>query len=253
MAGVQAGPARAREGVVLNSGPRKGDAVPEARAGGIAGASGGPREAALEGGSTEEGEEEQAGGLDLIVDTYHFPIVGFHLTFLLNLVRSVLNRIYYNNHILVRPHDGHVSVQHQARQHLSDQDSAVVGEFSELHMSWDGPRERPAGKAPAQEVEEAEERSLRKTAAKESEESSLWEMAQEPAAPEEITKYQDENSKKEIQDTESEWKEEKYNKKEEPERNLDPAKDRPKKSRYLLLLGALEGNLMDGPASLEAK
>ena len=52
----------------------------------------------------------------------------------------------------------------------------------------------------------------------------------------EITKYQDENSEKDVQDTESEGKEEKYNKKqEEPENNLDPAKDRPRKSRYLCI------------------
>ena len=52
----------------------------------------------------------------------------------------------------------------------------------------------------------------------------------------EIAKHQDENSKKEVQDTESEGKEEKYNKKQdEPEKNLDPAKDKPRKSRYLCI------------------
>ena len=52
----------------------------------------------------------------------------------------------------------------------------------------------------------------------------------------EIGKHQDENSKKEIQGTECEVKEEKYNKKqEEPEKNLDPAKDSPKNSRYLCI------------------
>ena len=52
----------------------------------------------------------------------------------------------------------------------------------------------------------------------------------------EIAKHQDENSKKEVQDTESEGKEEKYNKtQEEPEKNLDPAKDKPRKSRYLCI------------------
>ncbi|XP_060993507.1 cancer/testis antigen family 47 member C1 [Dama dama] len=239
-AGVQTGTARASEGVDRNSGPRRGDAVPEAGEGGIAGASGGPREVALERGSPEEdsdigpaedGEEEQAGGLDLIVDARHSPMAGFRLTFL-DLVRSLLNGIYCND--LVQRHEGHVSVRHRAQQHSSDQGSAEVAEFSDLWVSSDGPGEGPAGKAPAQEVEEAEEAeeaSLWETATEESEESSLWEMAQEPAAPEEITKYQDENSEKEAQDTESEGKEEKYNKKqEEPENNLDPAKDRPRKS-----------------------
>ena len=52
----------------------------------------------------------------------------------------------------------------------------------------------------------------------------------------EIAKHQDENSKKEVQDTASEGKEEKYNKtQEEPEKNLDPAKDKPRKSRYLCI------------------
>ncbi|XDB66424.1 hypothetical protein ABFV05_020040 [Capra hircus] len=233
MAGVQAELSRAREGVDCNPGPRRGDAVPEAGAGGITEASGGPREAALEGGSAEEGEEEQAGGPDLMADAHHFPMAGFRLT-LLDLVRSVLSRIYYNDYILVWPHNGPMSVQHRAQQHSSDQGSAAVAEFSELRVSSDGPGEGPARKAPAQEVEEAEEAeeaSLWETAAEESEESSLWEVAQEPAAPEEIGKHQDENSKKEIQGTECEVKEEKYNKKqEEPEKNLDPAKDSPKNS-----------------------
>ncbi|XP_020759813.2 cancer/testis antigen family 47 member C1 [Odocoileus virginianus] len=240
MAGVQTGTARAREGVDRNSGPRRGDAVPEAGEGGIAGASGGPREVALEGGSPEEdsdigpaedGEEEQAGGLDLIVDVRHSPMAGFRLTFL-DRVRSLLNGIFCND--LVQPHGGHMSVRHRAQQHSSDQGSAEVAEFSELRVSSDGPGEGPAGKAPAQEVEEAEEAeetSLWETATEESEESSLWEMAQELAAPEEITKYQDENSEEEVQDTESEVKEKEYNKKqEEPEKDLDPAKDRPRKS-----------------------
>ncbi|XP_042098132.1 cancer/testis antigen family 47 member C1 [Ovis aries] len=186
MAGVQAELSRAHEGVDCNSGPRRGDAVPEAGAGGITEASGGPREAALEGGRAEVGEEEQAGGPDLMADAHHFPMAGFRLT-LLDLVRSVLSRIYYNDYILVWPHNGHMSVQHRAQQHSSDQGSAAVAEFSELRVSSDGLGEGPAGKAPAQEVEEAEEAeeaSLWETAAEESEESSLWEVAQEPAAPE---------------------------------------------------------------------
>ncbi|KAI4544987.1 hypothetical protein MG293_005253 [Ovis ammon polii] len=121
-----------------------------------------------------------------MADAHHFPMAGFRLT-LLDLVRSVLSRIYYNDYILVWPHNGHMSVQHRAQQHSSDQGSAAVAEFSELRVSSDGPGEGPAGKAPAQEVEEAEEAeeaSLWETAAEESEESSLWEVAQEPAAPE---------------------------------------------------------------------
>ena len=64
--GAQAG---ARDGVDRNSEPRRGDSMPEAEAGGVVGASGGPREVALEGGNAEEdsdiqpaeeGEEEEA-------------------------------------------------------------------------------------------------------------------------------------------------------------------------------------------------
>lgn len=49
----------------------------------------------------------------------------------------------------------------------------------------------------------------------------------------ETTECQDENSKAAAQGTKSEGKEKEYNKKqEEPEKDLDPAKDRPRKSRY---------------------
>ena len=52
----------------------------------------------------------------------------------------------------------------------------------------------------------------------------------------ETAECQDENSKEEVQGTRSEGKEKKYNRKqEEPEKGLDPAKDRPRKSRYLCI------------------
>ena len=52
----------------------------------------------------------------------------------------------------------------------------------------------------------------------------------------ETAECQDENSKEEAQGTKSAGKEKKYNRKqEEPEKDLDPAKDRPRKSRYLYI------------------
>ncbi|CAI9181040.1 unnamed protein product [Rangifer tarandus platyrhynchus] len=239
-AGAQAG---AREGSDDNSRPRRGDAMPEAQAGGVVGASGGLREAAMEGrspeedsdiGPAEEGEEEEEeGGVDRMVDARHFPMSNLHLT-LVHLVHSMLNRLYYHNHVLIRAPDGQVPVRRQTRPRLSHQSLAAMAGFPEVQVPSAGASVGPgAGPAEeAQEAEEAEEASLREMAPEESEESSLWEMPQEPAAPAE-TECQNENSKAAAQGTESEVKEKEYNKKqEEPEKDLDPAKDRPRKSRY---------------------
>ncbi|XP_040121164.1 cancer/testis antigen 47B [Oryx dammah] len=258
LAAVAEAQAGAREGVDRSSEPRRGDSMPEAEAGGVVGASGGQREAALEGGNADEEsdigpaeageEEEQAEGVNRMVDARHFPMAGFRLTFL-NLMHSMLNRLH-NNHVLIRSNDDHVPVWHQTRLRSSNRSLATVAEFSEVQVPSDGPGEGPAEEAPAQEVEQAEEAqeaeeaeeaeeakeaSLWETATEESE-SSLWEMAQEPAAAEKAAECQDENSKEEAQATKSEGKEKKDNKKqEEPEKDLDPAKDRPRKSRYLCI------------------
>ncbi|CAI9181045.1 unnamed protein product [Rangifer tarandus platyrhynchus] len=268
-AGAQAG---AREGSDDNSRPRRGDAMPEAQGGGVVGASGGLREAAMEGrspeedsdiGPAEEGEEEEEeGGVDRMVDARHFPMSDFRITFV-HLIHSVLNRLYYHNHILIRTPDGQVPVRRQTRPRLSHHSLAAMAGFPEVQVpsdgAWVGPGAGPAEEAeeaslwemapeeseesslwempqepaaPAGPAEEAEEASLWEMAPEESEESSLWEMPQEPAAPAE-TECQNENSKAAAQGTESEVKEKEYNKKqEEPEKDLDPAKDRPRKSRY---------------------
>ncbi|KAI4554762.1 hypothetical protein MJG53_020061 [Ovis ammon polii x Ovis aries] len=191
LAGVAEAQAGARDGVDRSSEPRRGDSMPEAEAGGVVGASGGQREAALEGGNAEEEsdigpaeeeeEEEQAEGVNRVVDSRHFPMTGFRLTFL-NLMHSMLNRLH-NNHVLVRPNDDHVLVWHQTRPRSSNHGSATVAEFSDVPV------------------------------------------------PSETAECQDENSKEEAQATKSEGKEKKYNKKqEEPEKDPDPAKDRPRKS-----------------------
>ena len=115
--GAQAEAAGAGDRGHRDSEPRGGDAAPEAGAAGVAGASGGSEEAALEGGGAEEGsdigpaeeEEEEAGGLDLVVEVHQFSMTGFHFV-LLGLVYSLLRRILYNNHVLVplppRSHHG---------------------------------------------------------------------------------------------------------------------------------------------------
>ncbi|XP_055420965.1 cancer/testis antigen 47A-like isoform X3 [Bubalus kerabau] len=252
-AGAQAG---ARDGVDRNSEARRGDSMPEAEAGRVVGASGGPREAALEGGNAEEDAdlrpaeerevEEQAEGVNRMVVSRHFPMNAFLLT-ALNLLQSMVNR-FSENHVILPANDDRVLVWHQTRPRLSDHGSAAVAGFSEVQVPSDESGEGPAEEAPdqgaeqaeeaqeaeqaeeAQEAEEAEEASLLETATKESEEPSSREMPQEPVAPEKTAECQDENSKEEAQGSKSEGKEKKYKRKqEEPEKDLDPAKDWPRK------------------------
>ena len=181
--------------------------MPEAEAGGVVGASGGPREVALEGGNSEEDsdiqpaeegeEEEQAQGVNRMVHSRHFSMTRYRLTVLTQ--RYPMLNFMYKNHILVPPEDDDVLVQHQNRPRLSNLGSATVARFSEVQVPSDGPAEGPAEEAPAQwaeqaeeaqeaaeagEVQEADEACLWETATKESEEHSLWERPQEPAAPE---------------------------------------------------------------------
>nr|XP_025132161.1 cancer/testis antigen 47A-like isoform X1 [Bubalus bubalis] len=255
-AGASGAQAGARDGVDRSSEARRGDSMPEAEAGGVVGASGGPREAALEGGNAEEDAdlrpaeerevEEQAEGVNRMVVSRHFPMNTFLLT-VLNLAHSMVNRLS-ENHVILPPNDDRVLVWHQTRLRLSDHGSAAVAGFSEVQVPSDESGEGPAEEAPdqgaeqaeeaqeaeqaeeAQEAEEAEEASLLETATKESEEPSSREMPQEPVAPEKTAECQDENSKEEAQGSKSEGKEKKYNRKqEEPEKDLDPGKDRPRK------------------------
>ena len=197
-AGAQAG---ARDGVDRSSEARRGDSMPEAEAGGVVGASGGPREAALEGGNAEEDAdlrpaeerevEEQAEGVNRMVVSRHFPMNTFLLT-VLNLAHSMVNRLS-ENHVILPPNDDRVLVWHQTRQRLSDHGSAAVARFSEVQVpsdeSGEGPEQAEEAQEAeqaeeAQEAEEAEEASLLETATKESEEPSSREMPQEPVAPE---------------------------------------------------------------------
>uniref|UniRef100_A0A8B9X666 Uncharacterized protein n=1 Tax=Bos mutus grunniens TaxID=30521 RepID=A0A8B9X666_BOSMU len=153
--GAQVG---ARDGVDRNSEPRRGDSMPEAEAGGVVGASGGPREAALEGGNSEEDSdirpaeerevEEQAQGVNRMMVSRHFPMSGFSLT-VLNLVHSMVNRLS-DNHVILLPNDDHVLVWHQTRPRLSDHGSAAVAGLSEVQVPLDVSGEGPAEEAPDQ-------------------------------------------------------------------------------------------------------
>ncbi|XP_059942441.1 cancer/testis antigen 47A-like [Mesoplodon densirostris] len=179
-AGAQVETARAGDRVDRDSEPRGGDAVP--------GAWGGAGEVALEGRGAEEDsdnrpaeeeeEEEEAGGLDRVVEEHWFPMTGFRFV-CLELVSSLLRRIYYNHHILVP-----------------------------TLLSWHhaGRGERPT----AQEPEEAEEA-----------EAGLPKSVL--LFTKETTKYQDENVNEEAQGAKSEGEREKFNKKQEPEKDLNPA------------------------------
>ncbi|CAK6450282.1 unnamed protein product [Pipistrellus nathusii] len=53
-------------------------------------------------GPAEEEEENLEPGPEMVVDAHQFPMVGFRFMFL-NLLHSLLHRIHYNNHILLRP------------------------------------------------------------------------------------------------------------------------------------------------------
>ncbi|XP_047571901.1 cancer/testis antigen 47A-like isoform X2 [Lutra lutra] len=148
----------------------------------------------------EDGEEQQEEGLEILVDAHQFPMVGFRFMFL-DLVHSLLHRIYHNNHILVRPRRGRVRVRTRARQP-------------------DSPRWHPA--APAGPPAWAAPAAARETEAS-SEEEAAWETAEEPdeeseeglATAKGTTKYQYEKPAKGANDSEREEEKDKFNKKQE--------------------------------------
>ncbi|XP_032187698.1 cancer/testis antigen 47A-like isoform X2 [Mustela erminea] len=145
----------------------------------------------------EDGEEQQEEGLDILVDAHQFPMVGFRFMFL-DLVHSLLHRIYHNNHILVRPRRGRVMVWPRARQ-------------PDGHPT--APAGPPAWAAPA---------AARESEAS-SEEEAAWETAEEPDEESEegpetakgTTKFQYEKPAKGANDSEREEEKDKFNKKQE--------------------------------------
>ena len=164
-----AGEARTSDEVERDTGPSGGDTAPGPGAAGVAGAEGGPGAVALEGGSAEEdsdigpaeeeGEGEGEEGLDVAVDAHQFPMAGFRIMFL-DLVHSLLHRIYYNDHILIRPRGGRVTVHPRPRSPGS------------MALELQGPERPEEGPAEAEATEEAEE------------EASAWEAAEEELAEE---------------------------------------------------------------------
>uniref|UniRef100_M3XQP4 Cancer/testis antigen 47A n=1 Tax=Mustela putorius furo TaxID=9669 RepID=M3XQP4_MUSPF len=148
----------------------------------------------------EDGEEQQEEGLDILVDAHQFPMVGFRFMFL-DLVHSLLHRIYHNNHILVRPRRGRVMVRPRARQP-------------------DSPRWHPA--APAGPPAWAAPAAARESEAS-SEEEAAWETAEEPDEESEegpetakgTTKFQYEKPANGANDSEREEEKDKFNKKQE--------------------------------------
>nr|XP_025708536.1 cancer/testis antigen 47A-like [Callorhinus ursinus] len=148
----------------------------------------------------EDGAEQPQEGLDNLVDAHQFPMVGFRFMFL-ELVHSLLCRVYYNNHILVRPHGGRGTLRPRA---------------------WPprGPRGHPA--PPAAPPARAAPAMARESEGS-SEEEAAWETAEEPdQEPEEgrattkgTTKYQYEKSDKEAHDSERDEEKDKFNKKQE--------------------------------------
>ncbi|XP_047620203.1 cancer/testis antigen 47A-like [Phacochoerus africanus] len=177
-----AGEARASDEVERDSGPSGGDTAPGPGAAGVAGAPGGPEAVALEGGSAEEdigpAEEEGEGeeGLDVAVEAHQFPMAGFRLMFL-DLVHSLLHRIYYNDHILIRPHGGRVMVHPRPRSPGS------------MALELQGPERPEEGPAEAEATEEAEEEASAWEAAQEElaeeaqDTASVWQLAMEAPAP----------------------------------------------------------------------
>ncbi|XP_012376763.1 cancer/testis antigen family 47 member C1 [Dasypus novemcinctus] len=139
--------------VVLDPGPGGGRPAPVAGATGVAGviSPGGPEAPAgalqeeeggqaaapagvQEGGSAEEDsdigpadEEDQdvESGMDVVVDAHQFPMEGFRFIFL-DLVHSLLHRIYYNHHILVRPHGGRVMMRQRPGTPEDPEESPAV-------------------------------------------------------------------------------------------------------------------------------
>nr|XP_019572580.1 PREDICTED: cancer/testis antigen 47A-like [Rhinolophus sinicus] len=235
--------------VVGDSGPHGGDGdVIEAA--GVAGAAGGLGQEegeqaaeqamarALESGSSEEdsdigpadeGEENMSGHRNLVMDARQFPMVGFRFIFL-DLVHSLLYRIYYNHHILVRPRGGRVQMQVGPRmaQGMAQLPALPLLEGpgeSAMAQEPEGPGEGATAQEP-EDQPDAEAETKEEPAAKE-------EPTQEAAAWEETTTYQCENSEEEAQDAESKEGKTEFNKKQEgPEKDVDPAENAPGKPSW---------------------
>lgn len=73
----------------------------------------------------QEGEQSILADQNAVVDAHHFPMAGFRFMFL-DLVHTILNRVYYNNHILVRGP--------QADQQMDPPNTSESGRSNELQV-----------------------------------------------------------------------------------------------------------------------
>uniref|UniRef100_A0A2K6RCR2 Cancer/testis antigen family 47 member C1 n=1 Tax=Rhinopithecus roxellana TaxID=61622 RepID=A0A2K6RCR2_RHIRO len=209
----------------------------------------------------EEDEEErnEAGNFDLVVATHRYPIIGFRVEFL-DMVQSLLHRIYHNDHILIGMRGGRLMQRSRTaapsgsnepppllvRERLGVgatgpegeglgllQEAASVPE-PEVPADWAEmtrePAEEPTEEASEEPTEEATEEELSEEAAEEpateepaaEEEATEEPAAEEAAAPEEVTKHQHEKWDEKAQDAAG---------KEEKEKKKKDAKNKVKNSK----------------------
>ncbi|XP_063136638.1 cancer/testis antigen family 47 member C1 isoform X1 [Rattus norvegicus] len=148
--------------------------------------------------AVEEEEDDQHQESDLanqnVVDAHHFPMAGFRFMFL-DLVHAILNRVYYNDHILVRdPRENQVmgssntsesghprelqvppgpipsTVRASEYEHQGSDLPEVISTFPELEEPADFEEDylqEPAFRAAGQAVEEVAEEAAAEEPAKE--------------------------------------------------------------------------------------
>lgn len=268
LAGDHAEAAEADSEVGRHLSSEGGEVAPAAGEAGFAGPEGGPGEEAEE---RVEGEQEEivagseedsdigpadeeeylaaaARGMDVVVDARRFPMAGFRWMFL-DLVHSLLHRIYYNDHILVRPHRGRMIVRHETPAAansaelpvlqvpelprvrpafnlgegdvpslpsvaaIQDLEDTVVAQVSEEAKDGATAAAKPAEEATGGAVEEAAESAAQDAAG---------EAAEGAAGPEEVTEW-DEGAVSEEEKAEKEENEKNIEEqKEGPENDADP-------------------------------
>ncbi|XP_028697764.1 cancer/testis antigen family 47 member C1 isoform X3 [Macaca fascicularis] len=187
----------------------------------------------------EEEERNEAGNFDLVAATRRYPIIGFRVEFL-DMVHSLLHRIYHNDHILIGMRGGRLMRRPRTAAPSGSNEPALLLVRERLGVGAMGPEgeglgllqeaasvpepEVPADQAemtrePAEEsAEEASEEHAEEAAEEELAEEAAEEPAtEEAAAPEEVTKYQHEKWDEKAQDSAGE--EEKEQEKEKDEKN----------------------------------
>nr|XP_045239875.1 cancer/testis antigen 47B-like isoform X3 [Macaca fascicularis] len=187
----------------------------------------------------EEEERNEAGNFDLVAATRRYPIIGFRVEFL-DMVHSLLHRIYHNDHILIGMRGGRLMRRPRTAAPSGSNEPALLLVPERLGVGAMGPEgeglgllqeaasvpepEVPADQAemtrePAEEsAEEASEEHAEEAAEEELAEEAAEEPAtEEAAAPEEVTKYQHEKWDEKAQDSAGE--EEKEQEKEKDEKN----------------------------------